>query len=245
MNLHLPVFPSSRVPVQSLLGMTWRTAPFDPRFFEKSPLFWPIARAARAFEGERDWPAVETYGRAFERDVGVRFVLAAPRPRRKRALEMGELYDARIVGGVVPTRARSWHDFMNALVWAAFPRAKAALHARQHRAIAARVAPGAERLPGARTRELDALAMLDEGGVVVLRDGQSERALVFGHAIYEGLAAGGPPVYGASVTFDVSALPADDASCVSLADASLAGALADGARFVDPSSLVRWHPGQK
>ncbi len=37
-------------------------------------------------------------------------------------------------------------------------------------------------MPGARSREMDALALLDEGGVVQV----GERAVVFGHALYEG-----------------------------------------------------------
>ena len=42
------------------------------------------------------------------------------------------------------------------------------------------------RLPGARTKEQDAVAMLDEGGVVVLRAGDAPSAVIFGHAICEG-----------------------------------------------------------
>jgi hypothetical protein len=81
------------------------------------------------------------------------------------------LYDGRIaIGRRVPTRANCWHDFLNALVWGTFPRSKQALHSRQHRAIAARIEPGARVLPPTRTRELDALALLDEGGVIVSAD---------------------------------------------------------------------------
>lgn len=96
------------------------------------------------------------------------------------------MYDARIVNeGVVPTREGSWHDLMNALVWATFPKAKKALHTRQHGLV--RVAEPGESLR--RPRELDALALLDEGGVAVLRDGSR---VVFGHAIYEGYVLGWP-----------------------------------------------------
>src|SRR6202044_2198544 len=157
-----------------------------------------------------DLPPVQAFDRVFgvERcDAPVRFVPAAPRPRRRRrpfALDVSALYDARItIERVVPTRARSWHDLMNALVWGTFPRAKSALHARQHCAIAERVAPGARTLPPARTRELDALALLDEGGVVLL-GGDPAWAVVFGHAIYESLALGIPPSVVAAIALEPS-----------------------------------------
>ena len=40
--------------------------------------------------------------------------------------------------GQVPTRADTWHDVLNALVWLRFPRFKAALNAAHGEAIAAR-----------------------------------------------------------------------------------------------------------
>jgi hypothetical protein len=80
--------------------------------------------------------------------------------------------------GMVRTRNESWHDFLNALVWATFPLAKTALHRRQH----GLVVPKAPR----RTPEGDALAMLDEGGFFL------PNRVVFGHAIYEGLVLGRP-----------------------------------------------------
>ena len=54
------------------------------------------------------------------------------------------------------------------LAWATFPRAKRMVNARQVAALRARAAEPSSRLPGARTREQDALAMLDEGGLIVL-----------------------------------------------------------------------------
>ena len=156
-----------------------RAAPFDPRVLSqtlaRSPLFWPLVRAASALAGHDDFPPVEALGRVFAGAPPVRFVAATPRRRRNRGdkeprrVDPGALYDARItVDREVPTRARCWHDLMNALVWGTFPLAKRALHARQHSAVCARVAPGDTCLPAARTPELDALAILDEGGVAVL-----------------------------------------------------------------------------
>jgi Protein of unknown function (DUF3025) len=197
---------------------------WDPTFFRKSPLYWPIAEAASKLERFDDWPAPSDLALLFSPHLGdppVRFDLASPKPRRRPAAADAR-YDARIaVERVVPTRARSWHDLLNALVWASFPRAKLALHTRQHRMIEARL--GADlRLPGARTKEQDAVAMLDEGGVVLLR-GRQSCAVIFGHAIYEGLACDGPPnVRGAAYVVSVDDVPVDPRARVAVADAALA-----------------------
>ncbi|MEZ4257873.1 MAG: DUF3025 domain-containing protein [Polyangiaceae bacterium] len=175
----------------SLRAVRAQKSAFDGRFCAKSPVFWPIARAARSFEGARDWPRVEDYARVFDEPerAPVRFVVGAAKSRRWRrtsAPSVDTMYDARIVAGEVPTRPGSWHDFANALVWGTFPRAKRALHARQHAVVRAWVPEGASRLPNARTREHDALALIDEGGVLETAAGP----VVFGHALYEGLALG-------------------------------------------------------
>ena len=224
-----------------------RAAPFDPSFLERSPLFWPVAPAARALlerepgdeDSPRDFPPVQAFDRVFgvdRDDAPVRFVPAAPRPRRRRrplALDVSALYDARItIERVVPTRARSWHDLMNALVWGTFPRAKSALHARQHGAIAERMAPGARTLPPARTRELDALALLDEGGVILL-GGDPARAVVFGHAIYESLALGIAPAVVAAIALEPSERTPRGV------DEALARQIEDRARFRSPDDLSR------
>jgi hypothetical protein len=167
------------------------TAPWDPGFFRKSDLFWPIAPAAARLSGFDRWPEPSELACVFEDDAPVRFEVAAP--RRSRRPSTTPRYDARITEErTVPTRKACWHDLLNALVWATFPRAKAALHARQHRLIGARLGADA-RLPGARTPEQDAIAMLDEGGVAVVPGGGSAEpeVIVFGHAIYETLVCTG------------------------------------------------------
>ncbi|MHB1144064.1 MAG: DUF3025 domain-containing protein [Thiobacillus sp.] len=66
--------------------------------------------------------------------------------------------------GQVPTRADTWHDVLNALVWLRFPRFKAALNAAHGKAIALEA-------DSRRGRRRDALTVLDESGVwVVSRD---------------------------------------------------------------------------
>jgi hypothetical protein len=133
----------------------------------------------------------------------------------------------------------------NALVWATFPGAKLALHARQHAIIAGRLGRDL-RLPGARTPEQDALAMFDEGGVAIVcsrpRRGELESALardsttellhlvrersavpmVFGHAIYESLVSGAEvSVRSIARVIDMDSVPAA-AGCIRAADHALA-----------------------
>lgn len=195
--------------------------PWDARFFEADPRFWPIAPAARRFAEHRDWPAPEEHSAP-----GVRFVTATkPRRTDRRTTQRGVGYDARITAGEVPTRARSWHDFLNALVWATFPASKRALHVRQASAIHARAREGAAGLPNARTREQDALALWDEGGIIVLESPSRVLTLAFGHALYEGLVNGGPRATASALAFDVATLPERERAAA-FADALLCERLA-------------------
>jgi hypothetical protein len=236
-----------------------RASAFDPGFIERDRLFEPIAPAFRRLGPPLDFPAVDVLWRVFEHEGPVRFVPAGAKRRRGASVDAAALYDARIaLAAEVPTRPRCWHDFMNALVWGTFPAAKHALHRRQHRAIAERLAPGARVLPR-RTPELDALALVDEGGVVVLADdvelassslatrrpgvlaellaGGRARLVVFGHAIYESLALGARPAVVAALVARRTESSAAIAS--GEADRRLAEALDDSARFLSPRELVR------
>jgi hypothetical protein len=139
--------------------------------------------------------------------------LQQPTPRRdsKRLppKSLASFYDVRITDARrIPTRERSWHDVMNAIVFAAFPGTKTALHARQAAEVSRHFATS-RKLPNARSRLQDVLALFDEGGVVLFGDtaavararpallgGEGEtlgamvkerrlRAVVFGHAMLE------------------------------------------------------------
>jgi hypothetical protein len=236
-----------------------RSSAFDPRFLEKSPLFWPLTRAARALGSHADFPSAADLSSVFEAAAPVRFVQATPARRRRAPVDAAALYDARVtLERVVPTRPRCWHDFMNALVWGTFPAAKRALHARQYRAIAERLTPGARTLPPARSSELDALALIDEGGIVVLaadpelvRAGLATRergtlraqvvsgeavAVVFGHAIYESLALGVAPAVAAAI---VVARDPSQPDAARDADAALVRCLEDPTIFASPRELTR------
>jgi hypothetical protein len=196
---------------------------WDPSFFRRSALFWPIAPAAEKLEGFARWPEPEELSCLFEGDAPVSFMPAAPRARRGRRLGASERYDALITEHrVVPTRRGSWHDLLNALVWATFPRAKLALHARQHRAITSHLGPDL-RLPGGRTRDQDAVAMLDEGGVVLLHRGEDTPSpIVFGHGIYERLVCDGRvTLWAAAVRVPTDEVPDTHRARTELADATL------------------------
>jgi hypothetical protein len=232
--------------------------PFDPDFLVRSHLLWPLEGAAMRLACGKDFPAAEMLARVFEGDPPVRFVPAVPRGRRRTTLDAASLYDGRItIDRSVPTRARCWHDLMNALVWGTFPAAKRALHARQHRAILARVEPGARVLPPTRTAELDALALVDEGGLIVsaadpaamrltLRRGpgalrvaiasEEAEAVVFGHAIFESLVLGVSPTAVAAVVLPRGRVASP---CLTRIDEALAVALEDLTLFRGPGELCR------
>ena len=77
--------------------------------------------------------------------------------------------------GQVPTRADTWHDVLNALVWLRFPRFKAALNAAHGAAMA-------EETDTLRGRRRDALTMLDESGVWVISRDPDLHTLLAEHA---------------------------------------------------------------
>lgn len=85
-------------------------------------------------------------------------------------------YETRILEtGEVPTRADTWHDILNALVWLRFPRFKAALNAAHGEALAHEAcAP--------RGRRRDALTVLDESGVWVASRDDALPRLLAAHA---------------------------------------------------------------
>ena len=231
-----------------------------------------VSPMARVFLDCPDWPAVAEVGARLQKaraalgwpPLPVSFV-AAPKPGRRRgqpvaALE--SLYDGRItLEQVVPTRPRCWHDFLNALVWATFPRSKVVLHARQLAMLRERWPAPPHFLPNGRTREQDAVALVDEGGVLLVcapeHVGQALAALgakddpplaalmadgvvaprLFGHALYEHqVAHPGRAVRGYPVLME---LPSSEPSgrLTELVDERLAAWLGERQRFSEPHGL--------
>jgi hypothetical protein len=150
----------------------WRGRPEVRRFV---PLLDGLADVS-------DWPEVAWYRALLGADVD--FAVPAGRlPAGLDASDVDDSYIGHCVRGAVPTRPRNLHDLMNALTWAAYPRAKLALCRRQVEVARAR-GPRTNRL---RTKAQDRLAMLDEGGLLGLPDGEDR---VFGHGLLEDLVLG-------------------------------------------------------
>jgi hypothetical protein len=203
---------------------------WNGRFFETDPRFWPLVPAARAFADHADFPAPEELAAP-----GVSFVTARKPRRARRQTAPESAYDARILRGEVPTRPRSWHDFLNALVWATFPTSKRAVHTLQASLLERARLPGSGALPNARARAHDALALLDEGGMLVLTAGGEAVTLGFGHALYEALVRGWPPVTASALSFELSRLP-PPSEAAAVADALLAARLE---KPLAPADLAR------
>ena len=156
--------------------------PWHSDFAERAPAFAPLRAAARELRGP-EWPTRDDFNRMLgERETPVlnasgqalRFVGQAV---RQRAFE--DKYEPRIfLRGEVQFRPGNWHDLFNALVWLAFPRAKAALNERQFHALARRRAEGARN----RGPLQDALTLFDEGGVIVATSDLALHGLLASHA---------------------------------------------------------------
>jgi hypothetical protein len=132
--------------------------------------------------------------------------------------EAVEGYEAAVVQGRIPTREHSWHDVFNILAFVTFPHAKAALH---RRCLELRRERDGK---SPRSREEDALALIDETSLVVAGTaeaiaafeharpgrviaeldhvirGQGIRTFVLGHALLEHLVLERPPVGAGVVT---------------------------------------------
>jgi hypothetical protein len=220
-------------------------------------------------EGE-GWPTLEAYSAFVEEQraaraaelPGVRFAPPIARPRRARVrapLDPRQLYDGRIaLEREVPCVTSSYHDLLNVLAWAAFPRAKHALHARQFRALAARLSPDTVQLPNRRTREQDALALFDEGGSVLvttpalarrLRAGgqgglrlsgdAAARIILFGHALMEHVSFAGSRVRSAALLVSIEPPLPEGPELLDRVDQAVAHRLADDRRFATPDDFER------
>lgn len=150
-------------------------------FDQTSRLFAPFAELCEELAAMPSWPTTADYTALVRRVREQRGVDLPPlsfqpmkkKPRRQKRgpVVLEGLYDGSIaLRGQVPCLNESYHDLFNAIVFAALPQAKHALHARQFRALRERVTPGALRLPEVRTREQDALTVFDEGGSVLVMD---------------------------------------------------------------------------
>jgi hypothetical protein len=216
------------------------------------------------------WPTLEAYSVFVEQQraaraaelPALRFAPPIPRPRRARGrapLDPRQLYDGRIaLEREVPCVSASYHDLLNVLAWAAFPRAKHALHARQFRALAARLAPDTVQLPNRRTREQDALSLFDEGGSVLVTTAELARRLragppgahrlsgdaaarivLFGHALMEHVSFEGSRVRSAALLVCMAPSLPEGSELLERVDQLLAQRLADEREFMSPDVFDR------
>jgi hypothetical protein len=236
----------------------------------ESPWHFPLCALWERFEEHPGFPSPAALSALYAERVAalpglapeisrLRFVAApAQKPRRRGIpIALADLYEGQIVErGQVPTRLDDWHDFFNALTFAAFPRAKWALHRRQYALLQQRIGPDTRRLPGARTREQDALTLFDEGGIALVvapaaahgqgqaplaraaaelcRAGQA-RAVPFGHALHEHLIEGLPSPLGAVHALALEFAGLSQPALLERVDEALASDLSHAQRFVEPS----------
>ncbi len=238
----------------------------------RSPVFTPLRPLLESFPADR-WP---THAELTAAAAGV--VTSRGRPVSfidPREVPEGErrYYEIRIAEtGEVETRRENWHDLFNALVWIAFPRAKAAINAQHAAILEARGEAEAKR----RSPERDALTLFDEGGVVVAAADASLTRLIedfrwkelfwhrreklqaglaffaFGHNLHEKALDPHLGMIAKTIFIPVARdfLSADGASQVRELDAKLAAHFADRANFANPKAMAPmpvlgipgWHP---
>lgn len=194
--------------------------------FAESPYFSGLAAHAGHFSRFTDWPGLA--------DLNQRAVEYAASNASGQPLRFGEQtqrcsqrdYEHGIhASGQVPTRPASWHDFFNALIWLAWPRAKAALNSVQNESLNT---PGDQRGPIS-----DAATLFDESGLVLVAPDagiaallrakqwrqafwearpawQAARLYVFGHSLLEKSLQPAPGMTGKClfIKADTRAIPA-------------------------------------
>ncbi|MBI5753478.1 MAG: DUF3025 domain-containing protein [Hydrogenophilales bacterium] len=147
------------------------TVVWDMAQVQASPLFAALHPVlAQADWPSHAWPALADYQALLDKlpqpvmTAGGARLRVAPQASEKPD-DWRQGYEPRIyLRGELQTRAENWHDVFNLLVWATFPRAKAALNARHYALLEARA--GLTTLP--RLPSQDALTQFDETGVVIV-----------------------------------------------------------------------------
>lgn len=145
------------------------TPEWDKAALLKSPLFEPLHTVLAGFD-VAGFPTLQEQNALLETrqpsittqsGVVVRFV-----PQEWGRLPFERQYEPRCyLHGEVPTRSDNWHDLLNALVWLAFPRTKAAINARHYAAL---LKQDEEPSGSQRGAVRDVNTLLDESGVIVV-----------------------------------------------------------------------------
>lgn len=184
---------------------------WNPHFIDFHPLFAPFASLAPCWEQRGEWPELPlcnvllNSGAPIVTGGGARLKAV---PQDARPTEIAQHYEVRIYEtGELQTRARSWHDWFNVLVWRTFPQSKCTLNSQHCEAL--RQAHRALPPHTARTARENACTLFDENGAVILTSDasflelirefrwrelfwshrsaleQSLRCVVFGHSLLE------------------------------------------------------------
>jgi len=229
-----------------------------------APMFAPLRAFVQALPSAA-WPDCDALNALLASAMpGIRNAAGLPIrfvPQSLHQASFEEKYEPRIfLRGEVQMRAANWHDLFNALVWLAFPRAKAALNQRHYRALQAQQAAGLQN----RGPQQDALTLFDEGGVVVLcadpvfadllrghhwhelfwrKRAALSAAMgffIFGHALYEKALQPFAGVTGRGLIFECTAdlLQAPGERQNAVIDARLAELLSDTQRIAGPRELT-------
>ncbi|CAJ0777673.1 hypothetical protein LMG19083_00317 [Ralstonia psammae] len=202
--------------IEWLRAIDWSHPAFAPLAAVGGPIADAIERGADLRDALNAHPAAQAI-RTSSGDA-VRFI-------PQEALPAGTAYEAHVAAtGEVPTRD-NLHDFFNALIWLHWPRAKAALNARQARAITQ------DGIGAARGIVRDAATLFDENALIFLHtDDAPQRCLTafdwrglfvegraawgatcavlpFGHALLEKLVAPYKSITAHAWPVHVAALP--------------------------------------
>jgi hypothetical protein len=145
---------------------------FDPRFFERGKAFAQLSPAlCERLARFDDWPSVEDYN-SFAEWGELTSPCALPEfcEQDLEAIKAAGGYEPFIEQErKVPTRARNWHDFFNALIWAHYPSFKWEAHRIQlFELTAGEIDPRNKR-----SLVQSHAAQFDEGGVVIVVDDPS------------------------------------------------------------------------
>jgi hypothetical protein len=240
--------------------------PWEPESLLQSPWLAPFEPLLATWCGRAVWPSSADYTALFEAQRCLRspdeptlqFVPTAPkssRRSRRAAVDVEATYDGRIaLRREVPCLSQSYHDLFNAVAWAAFPRTKRALHARQYRALLERLPAGVQRLPASRNREQDSLTLFDEGGSVLIASAAPAtpiaqgagcfeldpcwRVIVFGHAVMEHAARGCSKVRSAALVLPAPPSCLEGVALLDWIDRALLERVVDLAAFQTPPPLA-------
>ena len=145
---------------------------WDPVKIQHVPWYAALQPVFEKLDGLDGWPSLLDYQRLLE--LQPQSILTAHgKPlhvvaqNTDKTTDWQQSYEARIyLRGELQTRLESWHDCFNLLTWIVFPRAKAALNARQYDLLETRA--GLPFATGTRSAAQDALTQFDESGVIVL-----------------------------------------------------------------------------